>query len=88
MRSSAATLACAYARSASSPATLRTWLSSDSCSALAFAVLMPVAAPETTPFSRTATLRPSCLQSSAVVMPAMPPPMTATSTSRSRSSDG
>jgi hypothetical protein len=46
-------------------------------------VVKPVAPEPTTPRSSTATETPLRCSSSAVVMPVIPPPMTATSTLRS-----
>jgi hypothetical protein len=59
-----------------------------SCSADTLAVVKPVAPPQTTPHSSTTTRAPSRLRASAALMPAMPPPITATSKSMSSSSAG
>jgi hypothetical protein len=57
-------------------------------SELTFPVVCPVTPLPTRPASITATVAPPRFKSSAAVSPAMPPPMTATSTSIASRSGG
>ena len=58
------------------------------CSAVTFAVVFPVTPAAMRRASTIATFRPACLSSQAAVMPAMPPPSTATSTCTPAGSGG
>jgi hypothetical protein len=78
----------AYSRAVSGPEDARIEAYVKVCSEDSFAVVCPVTPVTIRPASRSATLRPPAANSHAVHTPAMPPPMTATSTVTSALSGG